>query len=89
MIRHLLAGLTGTGAEKHLHVQCSLFAEPSFVEGVARVIDLGATLQEYNYSNTEKEADAKALYRDWLTVGQDLWVAIEKHDNESIGKQGI
>jgi len=36
-----------------------LFARPSFLEGVARVMDLGGTLQVYNNSKTEKEADLK------------------------------
>ena len=52
-----------------------LFARPSFVEGVARSIDLGGTLQEYNSSLTEEQADFLALRADWWTVGEDFWNA--------------
>ena len=60
-----------------------LFARPSFVEGVARVLDLGATLQIYNQSATAGEADARASVADWLAVGEDISAAIESY------KQGI
>ncbi len=53
-----------------------LFASPSFIEGVARVMDLGATMQIYNDSRTEKEADIKALKNDWKAVGEDIKSAI-------------
>ena len=32
-----------------------LFAEPSFLEGMARVVDFGGTLNEYNRSATESD----------------------------------
>lgn len=49
-----------------------LFARPSFFEGVARVIDLGNTLNEYNSSKTPAEADARALKADWDCVGKSI-----------------
>ena len=49
-----------------------LFARPSFIEGMARLLDLGATLQEYNRSITPIEADARALYNDFRAVGEDM-----------------
>lgn len=48
-----------------------LFARPSFWEGMARVLDLGNTLNVYNESSTEWEADAKALASDWNVIAQD------------------
>jgi len=33
----------------------NLFARPSFIEGISRVFDFGATLQMYNYSKGEKK----------------------------------
>lgn len=53
-----------------------LFAEPSFREGMARVLDLGGTLNEYNYSRSGRLADYFALRSDWLAVGHDIWQAI-------------
>ncbi len=57
-----------------------LFSEPSFVEGISRIIDLGATLQEYNASETEHQADIEALSSDWRAVGEDLRFSIRKYE---------
>jgi hypothetical protein len=59
-----------------------LFANPSFAEGMARVIDLGATMQIYNDSKTEKEADCKALGKDWETVGGDIVDAVDTYEQK-------
>jgi len=53
-----------------------LFARPSFWGGAASVIDLGATLVEYNQSRTPEEADNRAIYADWLAIGEDLWAVV-------------
>lgn len=49
-----------------------LFARPSFLEGMARILDLGNTLSEYNESLTPEEADTRALRADWKAVGSDI-----------------
>ncbi len=53
-----------------------LFALPSFIGGAASVLDLGATLQEYNQSRNEDEADFESIRSDWYAVGDDLTYAI-------------
>jgi len=53
-----------------------LFPEPSPVYGVARLFDLGATLDVYNTSQNEAIADAIAMYCDWSAVGEDMKKAI-------------
>jgi hypothetical protein len=53
-----------------------LFAKPSFIEGIARLLDFGGTLNIYNESGTGAEADVKALKNDWEAVGQDIQTAI-------------
>jgi hypothetical protein len=53
-----------------------LYATPSFLEGSARLWDPNGSLNQYNISATPKEADNKALLQDWLTVGDDLKMAI-------------
>ena len=53
-----------------------LFARPSALEGVARILDFGGTLNEYNTANSPQQADTLALWSDWLAVGDDMWSAI-------------
>lgn len=49
-----------------------LFATPSLTEGVGRVFDLFGTHDIYNEDLTPTEADSKALYSDWASVGDHL-----------------
>lgn len=55
-----------------------LFARPGFIEGMARVLDLGGTLNEYNRFLSPEAADAVALRQDWEAVGLDLMAAVEQ-----------
>lgn len=57
-----------------------LFDEPSLVNGIARLVDLGNTLDAYNYSNSSMEADCKALKSDWQAVGDDMRKAIGTYE---------
>lgn len=57
-----------------------LFAKPSFIGGFSSVLDIGATLQVYNDSKTEIEADIKALATDWVVVGNDLKSSISNYE---------
>lgn len=54
-----------------------LFARPSFIEGFARAIDIGSTMNEYNKNQTPEEADSKAIQSDWKAVGDDIYFALE------------
>lgn len=65
-----------------LYVANRLFAEPSFFGGMARILDIGGTLQEYNASKTAAEADIRSLRNDWRAVGDDLKYAIE-HEQQT------
>jgi hypothetical protein len=49
-----------------------LFARPSAVAGVARFFDFGGFFDAYNVSADEAEADAKAMYVDWVCVGDSV-----------------
>jgi len=49
-----------------------LFARPSLVEGGARILDFGDTLNEYNRSMTPEQADQIAIACDWHRVGLDI-----------------
>jgi hypothetical protein len=65
----------------------TLFADPSFVKGMARCSDLSGYLDQYNLSRTETEADSRALYSDWATVGEALMLAAVAHRKPSREKQ--
>lgn len=62
-----------------------LFAMPSFLSGVSRALDLGATFDQsaYNLSQTTEEADTWALANDWAVVGQDLRAALKASEDPS------
>lgn len=53
-----------------------LYARPSLCEGIARIVDLGGTLDLYNESSDGAAADRAALASDWYAVGQDLRKAL-------------
>ncbi len=53
---------------------------PSFLSGVARAVDLGATFTQYNISPNGAIADERALRSDWKVVGQDLKKAMDQND---------
>jgi hypothetical protein len=55
-----------------------LFARPSLIEGVARMVDLSNSLNDYNYARTGAQADAHAIYEDWKAIGHDVHVALEQ-----------
>jgi hypothetical protein len=63
-----------------------LFAKPSFLEGMARALDLGGTLSVYNESPTPDLADALAIRLDWQSVKADMVQALSSfaadHDEE-------
>lgn len=59
-----------------------LYARPSFTEGVARLLDFGNFLNEYNTSPSEEEADLRALRADWYVVGDDLRGAMAQFVDE-------
>ena len=67
---------------KNTYISSRLFARPSFVEGMSRVLDLNVTLQEYNTSETENKADIEALKSDWRAVGDDLKVSIKSYEQK-------
>lgn len=55
-----------------------LFQKPSFLSGMARALDLGATFDAYNTSRTPTEADSIAMYNDFRSIGEDLRKAVAK-----------
>ncbi len=62
-----------------------LCARPSLVEGMARLLDFGNTLSEYNSSLTPAQADFLALRRDWGLTGHDWATALADAEEELQG----
>lgn len=60
-----------------------LFACPSFVEGVARALDFGSTLQEYNNALSGEQADALALQADLQAVADDMQTAVSSFEQDN------
>ncbi len=65
-----------------------LYAKPSVIEGLARVLDASGTLNEYNQSSTPEQADRRALRADWKAVGEDLRRAIMEVANDISEQRG-
>lgn len=63
-----------------MNTECTyfLFARPSFLGGVAALVDFGNTLFVYNESVTPEQADYFAVKSDWVAVGNDLRRAIRE-----------
>src|ERR1035438_1362966 len=62
-----------------------LFARPSFLSGVGRLVDFGCYFDAYNESRSPMEADIRASVSDWLSIGDDLYSAIEvERDRKSV-----
>ncbi len=49
-----------------------LYAQPSAMEGVGRLVDFAGALDTYNISDSPAEADERALAADTLAVNEDL-----------------
>ncbi len=60
-----------------------LFADPSFLSGAARMLDLGGAFDEFDGSLTPAQADELAMRRDWNAVGADLIGAMGEAEQDS------
>lgn len=60
-----------------------LYAQPSFLEGCARALDLWGTMTEFNESLNPEQADYLALRADWLSVGNDIRRAMRAFSRDS------
>lgn len=63
------------------HSYC-LGARPSFLEGIARLMDFGNSLNEYKSYPSGVEADHAAIARDWAMIGLDFRNAIAEFEEE-------
>lgn len=59
-----------------------LGARPSFLEGIARLMDFGNSPNEYKSYSSGAEADYAAIARDWAMIGLDFRNAIAEFEAE-------
>ncbi len=71
--------LYNANMNNNLYIANRLFAGHSFMEGMGRLLDLDSTMQKYNTSKNDSEADMKALRNDWRAVGDDLRFSIRQY----------
>lgn len=71
--------INGVKMEEFIMSYGSLFAMPSFIRGLSRVLDLGSTVDSYQRSGHVLESDYDALKSDWEAVGQDLYGALDDY----------
>ena len=58
------------------YLYCS-YTRPSFLEGLARIFDLGGTLRsDYKPTRAVYEIDVAAMRSDWIEIGRDIDSAI-------------
>lgn len=55
----------------------SLYNDPNWRRGSARLADFSGSLEEYNY---KENPDYEAIERDWIIVGKDISDAIKSHE---------
>jgi hypothetical protein len=65
-----------------------LFAQGSFLLGIASSISISGNFFEFNQYESENVADSRALNGDWQIVGQDLYDAMETVKLEDFKCQG-
>ena len=59
-----------------------LFAQPSYLSGLASMFDFAGALGEYNTAPTGEEADARALTMDWRAIADDYRAAFAAFERE-------
>lgn len=64
-----------------------LFANPSFVVGIGRLVDLFGVTDAYNESASTEEADARGMYSDFRITGEDIASAMHYVKSEDSAKQ--
>ncbi len=63
-----------------------LFAAPSFLEGLSRLVDFPTTFNIYNEDRTAEAADVMAMCSDWQAVGADIAYALHTYEQLSSQK---
>jgi hypothetical protein len=60
----------------------------AFLDGLARVFDLGGTLHRRRYVSTGFAKDVEAMRSDWVSIGNDMRSAIAKFECQEAHRIG-
>jgi len=60
-----------------------LFSTPSFFIGMGSIFNLAGKYFYYNTSDSDAEADYKAIESDWKAVGKDIQDSINTYKEEN------
>lgn len=63
-----------------------LFSEPNFWAGLGSVLNISGNYYLYNYSDSDEEADLKALESDWEIVSQDLRKILKSNSPQKVSE---
>lgn len=64
-----------------------LFSTSTFLSGAGTIFNIAGNYYEFNSSESEPEADERALNTDWHIVGQDIEDAINQYEKETKDSQ--
>ncbi len=53
-----------------------LYPTPDFITGAGSVINIAGNYFTFNYSESDHEADCRAIRSDWEVIGHDITEAI-------------
>jgi hypothetical protein len=59
-----------------------LFDKNNFLIGMLSAFNLSGNFFNYNFSETESEADSKAIANDWGVIGQDLLDVLKGYNEQ-------
>lgn len=54
-----------------------LFPRTSFLSGMGSVLNISGSYFEFNYSNSDADADYEAISSDWAMIGQDIQTVLD------------
>ena len=60
-----------------------LLPKNNFWVGFGSVLNIAGSYFDYNYSNSDVDADKKALFSDWFMVGEDFKKSKEKFEKDN------
>ncbi len=55
-----------------------LFSDPSGLTGAGSIVSIGGNYYDFNYSDSEQEADHRAFEKDWEAVYDDQNTSFER-----------
>ena len=73
-------------SKKNKYKTSFLLPTNNFFVGLGSVLNLSGSYFIYNYSDSNEEADSKALFSDWNNIGNDFKIA-EKNFKKSNKKE--